>query len=188
MSLLGFKERKRDRADHPQEGALTGRRGRSQGGGGGYMAVAELWGPRSLWRAGCTDPQKALGDTWAGGPEDGQDTESWRAIPGKHPGPPVAPPVSTASGSATTPAGAGAPRAASPSPHKAQADAPEATSSTWQTKHKCRPTVSRRWTARQPGQRARGALPPTPPTHPDICPTGAPVVSLKHRCSRGSLF
>lgn len=26
---------------------------------------------------------------------------------------------------------------------------------------------------------------PPPPTHPDSCPTGAPVVSLKHRCSRG---
>ena len=56
-----------------------------------------------------------------------------------------------------------------PSPHKAQADAPEATSSIWKTRRKCRPTVSRQWAARQPGRRA-WRITPTPPHPPGHLP------------------
>lgn len=179
MSLLGFRERK-------QDGPTTPWRGCSWGGRGGYMALGGGLGPRSLWLAGytvCSDPQSALGDTRAGGAEDGQDAESWCAVPGERcPGPPAALPVSSASGPATAPAGAEAPRAASPVPTQGTGRCPRGNVQHLENQTQVQATAAG---GGQPGSRVRGhgALPPPCPTHPDICPTGAPVIGLKHRCS-----
>lgn len=148
------------------------------------MQLQSSGGPGASGGLGALTRRKLLVTRGQGALEDGQDTESWRAIPGKHPGPPCS---STSQhgqrvshhpcwGRGTEPP---------PHPHKAQADALRQRPSTWQTKHKGRPTVSRRWTSQ--GSRVReppkGHCPhPRPPTQTSA-PQGAPVVSLKHRCS-----